>query len=139
METRAEMSKKLGQAVHKICKGTDSANAFEDFMEDSVEAEEFMDYFKATWYPRMGNSSSTKRLVYACLLYGLVAQTKSSVLPDLFAPTWRGSSLCTEDFRFSYHFTQTELNPTIICLFHDVLIQHVNTFKFGIINELWHS
>lgn len=60
METRAEMSKKLGLAVNKICKGTGIANAFEDLMEDSVEAEEFVDYFMATWYPRMGNSSTTE-------------------------------------------------------------------------------
>ncbi|XP_057787414.1 uncharacterized protein LOC131004706 [Salvia miltiorrhiza] len=54
METCAEISKKLGQAVNKICKGTDTANAFKDFMEGFVDAEEFMDYFKATWYPRIG-------------------------------------------------------------------------------------
>lgn len=68
METCAEVSKELGQAVNKICKGTDTANAFKDFTEDSVEAEEFAEYFKATWYPRMGNSLTTKRLVNGMLL-----------------------------------------------------------------------
>lgn len=54
MGMRAEMLKTLGQAVNKICKGTDTDDAFKGFMEDSVAAEEFMDYFKATWYPRIG-------------------------------------------------------------------------------------
>ncbi|KAI3446041.1 hypothetical protein Pfo_002706 [Paulownia fortunei] len=54
MEMRAEIAKKLGQAVNEICKGPGTADAFEDFMEDSVDAAEFMDYFKAIWYPRIG-------------------------------------------------------------------------------------
>lgn len=44
----------FGHIVNKICKEPDTANAFEDFIEDCVDAEEFMDYFKATWYPRIG-------------------------------------------------------------------------------------
>lgn len=55
MEMRTEIAKKLGQAVNKICKGTDTANVFKAFMEDFVDAAEFMDYFKALWYPRLGN------------------------------------------------------------------------------------
>lgn len=55
METCAEISKMLSQAVEKICKGTDTADAFIDFMEGFVDAEEFLDYFMATWYPRIGN------------------------------------------------------------------------------------
>ncbi|XP_042007545.1 uncharacterized protein LOC121756144 [Salvia splendens] len=54
MQTCAEISKMLSQAVDKICKGTDTANAFIDFMEGFVDAEEFLDYFMATWYPRIG-------------------------------------------------------------------------------------
>ncbi|KAL8541304.1 hypothetical protein ACS0TY_002525 [Phlomoides rotata] len=54
MKMCAEVSKKLGNVVNKICKGPDTANVFEDFIEDCVDAEEFMDYFKATWYPRIG-------------------------------------------------------------------------------------
>lgn len=57
----AEMLKILGQAVNKICKGTDTDDAFKGFMEDSVDAEEFMDYFKATWYPKIGNYFTIKR------------------------------------------------------------------------------
>ncbi|KAL7156748.1 hypothetical protein ABFS83_02G029700 [Erythranthe nasuta] len=54
METRAEIAKKLGQAVNKVCKGPGSASALEDFTEDAVDAAEFMDYFKAIWYPKLG-------------------------------------------------------------------------------------
>ncbi|XP_073122344.1 uncharacterized protein [Henckelia pumila] len=54
MEISAEIAKELGQAVDKICKGTGTANVFEAFMEDFVDAAEFMDYFKALWYPRLG-------------------------------------------------------------------------------------
>lgn len=65
-ETCAEISKKLGQAVNNICSGTDTPNAFKDFMEGFVDAEEFMDYFKATWYPRIGDFLFTiKRFVNA--------------------------------------------------------------------------
>lgn len=73
MEMRAKVSKKLGQAVNKICKGPDTANAFEDFMEETVDAEEFMDYFKAIWYPRIGSFfllSNDNYMGY--LLYNLV-------------------------------------------------------------------
>ncbi|GFQ03851.1 hypothetical protein PHJA_002528900 [Phtheirospermum japonicum] len=53
-EMRAKIAKKLGEAVNKICKGAGTANVFEDFMVESVDAAEFMDYFKAIWYPRIG-------------------------------------------------------------------------------------
>ncbi|KAK6159396.1 hypothetical protein DH2020_006710 [Rehmannia glutinosa] len=54
MEMRAEIAKQLGEAVKVICKGPGTADAFEDFMENSVDAAEFVDYFKAIWYPRIG-------------------------------------------------------------------------------------
>ncbi|KAK6135697.1 hypothetical protein DH2020_030558 [Rehmannia glutinosa] len=54
MEMRAEIAKQLGEAVKEICKGPGTADAFEDFMENSVDAAEFVDYFKAIWYPRIG-------------------------------------------------------------------------------------
>ncbi|KAL3826168.1 hypothetical protein ACJIZ3_022197 [Penstemon smallii] len=53
IETCSELAKRLGQAVNRTCKGSGTANAFEDFMEDFVDAAEFMDYFKATWYPSL--------------------------------------------------------------------------------------
>ncbi|KAI9176824.1 hypothetical protein LWI28_007602 [Acer negundo] len=53
-EMRAEMLSQLGQAVDDICKGHGTVDLFEDCMEDFVDGSEFMDYFKAVWYPRIG-------------------------------------------------------------------------------------
>ncbi|XP_071709525.1 uncharacterized protein [Rutidosis leptorrhynchoides] len=54
METRAKLSKSLGQIVKDICKGFGSVESFDTFMEDFAECKDFMDYFKAIWYPRIG-------------------------------------------------------------------------------------
>ncbi|KAL2512193.1 zinc ion binding [Abeliophyllum distichum] len=54
MEVRAEIAKRLGQSVNKICKGPGTADMFKDFMEDFAGSADFMDYFKAVWYPRLG-------------------------------------------------------------------------------------
>lgn len=54
VETRAELSRRLGQAVHDICRGPGTVDLFENFMEDFVDCSDFMDYFKAIWYPRIG-------------------------------------------------------------------------------------
>ncbi|KAK2661652.1 hypothetical protein Ddye_000226 [Dipteronia dyeriana] len=53
-EMRAEMLSRLGQAVDDICKGHGTVDLFEDCMEDFVDGSEFMDYFMALWYPRIG-------------------------------------------------------------------------------------
>ncbi|CAA0827615.1 zinc ion binding [Striga hermonthica] len=53
-DKRVEIAKKLGDAVQKTCKGAGTANAFENFIVESVDAAAFMDYFKAIWYPRIG-------------------------------------------------------------------------------------
>ncbi|KAJ0096007.1 hypothetical protein Patl1_15456 [Pistacia atlantica] len=53
-EMRAEILKRLGQAVDGICKGHGTVDAFEYCMEDFMDASDFMDYFKAVWYPRIG-------------------------------------------------------------------------------------
>ncbi|XP_052194474.1 uncharacterized protein LOC127802608 isoform X2 [Diospyros lotus] len=50
---RAEISRQLGQIVHSICKGHGTVDLFQDFMVDFIDESEFMDYFKAIWYPRM--------------------------------------------------------------------------------------
>lgn len=69
MEMCAEVSKKLGCVVNTICKKPDTANVFEDFIEDCVDGEEFMDYFKATWYPRIGIFIIIKRKVHVmCII-----------------------------------------------------------------------
>ncbi|GAV73702.1 hypothetical protein CFOL_v3_17185 [Cephalotus follicularis] len=50
-----EISRRLGLIVDDICRGHGTVDAFEDFMEDFVDASDFMDYFKAIWYPRIGS------------------------------------------------------------------------------------
>ncbi|KAM0947953.1 putative Zinc finger, SWIM-type [Dioscorea sansibarensis] len=50
----AEMSKRLGEAVSHVCRGTGDMQLFEAFMEDFVDCSSFMDYFKAVWFPRIG-------------------------------------------------------------------------------------
>ncbi|KAJ4749261.1 zinc ion binding protein [Rhynchospora pubera] len=54
METCAMMSKQLGEALHSICDGTGDVGLFEAFLERFVGCAEFSDYFKATWFPRLG-------------------------------------------------------------------------------------
>ena len=54
MQTRANLSKALGQIVKDISKGCGTVESFDSFMEDFVECKDFMDYFKAIWYPRIG-------------------------------------------------------------------------------------
>ena len=53
-EMRIEMSRRLGLAVDDICRGCGNVDMFEKFMEDFVDCLDFMDYFKAIWYPRIG-------------------------------------------------------------------------------------
>lgn len=74
METRAKLSKMLGQIVKEICRGCGTVESFDKFMEDFVECREFMDYFKATWYPRMG------RWITALKTLPLASQETSSSL-----------------------------------------------------------
>lgn len=53
-EMRIEISRRLGQTVDSICKAHGTVGLFDEFMEDFVDASDFLDYFKAIWYPRMG-------------------------------------------------------------------------------------
>lgn len=55
-ETRAQISRRLGQSVYNICSGSGTLDLFDDFMEDFVDASDFIDYFKAVWYPRIGKT-----------------------------------------------------------------------------------
>lgn len=57
-ETRAMISKRLGEALSSISKGHGDMNLFEAFMEDFVDCSEFLDYFVANWLPRIGWSQS---------------------------------------------------------------------------------
>ncbi|XP_022858394.1 uncharacterized protein LOC111379268, partial [Olea europaea var. sylvestris] len=68
MEVCAEIAKRLGLSVNKICKGSGTANLFKDIMEDFADAADFMDYYKANWYPRLGMwESALKTLPLASL------------------------------------------------------------------------
>lgn len=51
---RAEIFRCLGLAVDDICKGHGTIALFENCMEDFMDGSDFMDYFKAVWYPRIG-------------------------------------------------------------------------------------
>ncbi|KAK8711153.1 hypothetical protein V6N13_146446 [Hibiscus sabdariffa] len=53
-ELRVEISRRLQLAVDDICGGHGNVDLFERFMEDFVDCLDFMDYFKAIWYPRIG-------------------------------------------------------------------------------------
>jgi len=53
-EMRVQISRRLGQTVDDICRGQGTVHLFEVLMEDFVDGSSFMDYFKATWYPRIG-------------------------------------------------------------------------------------
>ncbi|GKA02881.1 hypothetical protein Tco_0675662 [Tanacetum coccineum] len=46
-------------AVKDISKACGTVEAFNSFMEILVECKEFMDYFKASWYPRIGSWITT--------------------------------------------------------------------------------
>lgn len=53
-EMRLEISKQLGQMANTICSGNGTVSLFENFMDAYASASDFMDYFKAVWYPRIG-------------------------------------------------------------------------------------
>lgn len=55
-ETCAEIMRRLGQTIYGICKGNSDLNSFEVFMEDFVDCTDFLDYFQAIWFPRMGKT-----------------------------------------------------------------------------------
>ncbi|XP_077252948.1 uncharacterized protein LOC143892313 isoform X2 [Tasmannia lanceolata] len=52
-EMCVEISRRLGQAIYSICRENCDVDLFEDFMEDFVDCSDFLDYFKAIWFPRM--------------------------------------------------------------------------------------
>lgn len=51
---RAETLSQLGHAVDDICKGHRTVDLFKEIMEAFVDSSDFMDYFKAVRYPRLG-------------------------------------------------------------------------------------
>ena len=53
-DMQIKISKRLGWIVDSICCLQGAMTLFEDFMEDFIDESNFMDYFKATWHPRIG-------------------------------------------------------------------------------------
>ncbi|XP_042515530.1 uncharacterized protein LOC122089860 isoform X2 [Macadamia integrifolia] len=53
-EICVEISRRLGEAVYSICKGDGNMDLFEGFMEDFIDCSDFLDYFRAIWFPRIG-------------------------------------------------------------------------------------
>ncbi|QHO24124.1 uncharacterized protein DS421_12g369510 [Arachis hypogaea] len=54
IDMQVKISKQLEWIVENICRLQGTMSLFEDFIEDFIDESNFMDYFKATWYPRMG-------------------------------------------------------------------------------------
>lgn len=52
--TRVQMSKRLEQVMDEIFRQRGTICLLDDFMQDFVDCLDFMDYFKAVWYPRIG-------------------------------------------------------------------------------------
>lgn len=48
------MAKFLGDAISSICRGSGDLELFEAFLQDFVDCAGFLDYFKALWFPRLG-------------------------------------------------------------------------------------
>ncbi|OIW19857.1 hypothetical protein TanjilG_27223 [Lupinus angustifolius] len=53
-DMQIKISKRLGWIVDNICRHQGTVSLFDDFIEDFIDETDFMDYFKATWYPRIG-------------------------------------------------------------------------------------
>ncbi|KAK9162080.1 hypothetical protein Syun_002982 [Stephania yunnanensis] len=60
-DMRFEMSRRLGQAVHSICKESGDVHLFEDFVEDFIDCSNFIEYFMAVWFPRLGAWTSAMK------------------------------------------------------------------------------
>lgn len=58
IEKRAEILRQLGQAVDRVCRGDEKVDLFEQLIKDQVDDPDLIDYFRATWCPRLGLSPS---------------------------------------------------------------------------------
>ncbi|XP_023542977.1 uncharacterized protein LOC111802734 [Cucurbita pepo subsp. pepo] len=54
IEKRAEILRQLGQAVDRVCRGDEKVDLFEQLIKDQVDDPDLIDYFRATWCPRLG-------------------------------------------------------------------------------------
>lgn len=53
-EMRVEIFRQLGNVVSSISRGGGDVDLFQGFLEDFVDSLGFLDYFKGTWFPRLG-------------------------------------------------------------------------------------
>lgn len=54
IEVQREMFKRLGEIVYSIWGGVDVAVSLEEFSLDFADQSSFMQYFKASWVPKIG-------------------------------------------------------------------------------------
>jgi len=54
IEKQAEILRQLGQAVDRVCQGDENVDSFEQLIKHQIDDPDFIDYFKATWCPRLG-------------------------------------------------------------------------------------
>ena len=53
-DMRAEIFRRLGSVVSCICLEGGGVDLFSDFLEEFIDSVDFIDYFKSTWFPRLG-------------------------------------------------------------------------------------
>lgn len=54
IEVQREIFKRLGEIVHSIWDGVDTSILLERFTQDFVDQTAFIQYFKASWLPKIG-------------------------------------------------------------------------------------
>lgn len=73
LEMRVAISRQLGELTDTFCRGDGTVSSFEGFMDDFIEANEFMEYIKAAWYPKLGqlfeSISTSARTTFDILKY----------------------------------------------------------------------
>ena len=57
IEVQREIFKRLGKIVYSIWDGVDTFAALEELAQDFVDQTSFMEYFKASWVPKIGSIS----------------------------------------------------------------------------------
>lgn len=54
MEVQREIFKRLGKIVYSIWEGSNTSLALEQFLLDFVDQTAFIEYFRASWVPKIG-------------------------------------------------------------------------------------
>jgi hypothetical protein len=66
VEVQREIFKQLGKIVYSIWDGVDTLVALEELAQDFVDQTTFMEYFKASWLPKIGSISLSKTHKCTC-------------------------------------------------------------------------